>query len=97
MRVRINKHIVTENEICHGKPTFRETRILVGDIVGPVAAGEPIEKIIEEYPGLNRGMIREGLWNTPPRKHNEIIFYHRISEFLESGRCFFSQIGVTAF
>ena len=61
MRTVISKYIVADTEICHGKPTFKGTRILVSDIVELVAAGVPIEKIIEEYPRLNRKMIKEAL------------------------------------
>jgi uncharacterized protein (DUF433 family) len=29
----IGRHIVTDPGICHGKPTFRRTRILVSDVL----------------------------------------------------------------
>ena len=61
MRVEISKHIVADSEICHGKPTFRGTRVLVSDVVELVAAGESAEKIIKGYPSLNREMIKEAL------------------------------------
>jgi uncharacterized protein (DUF433 family) len=61
MRVEISKHIVADSEICHGKPTFKGTRILVSDIVELVAAGETTEQLLEEYPGLSREMIQEAL------------------------------------
>lgn len=59
MRTEINNYIVADSEICHGKPTFKGTRILVSDILELVADGVPAEEIIEEYPGLNREMIKE--------------------------------------
>lgn len=61
MRVEISKHIVADSEICHGKPTFSGTRVLVSDIVELVAAGEPIERILEEYPSITKEMIQEAL------------------------------------
>ncbi|MBI2173527.1 MAG: DUF433 domain-containing protein [Candidatus Aenigmarchaeota archaeon] len=61
MRVEISRHIVADTEICHGKPTFRGTRILVSDIVELIAAGETPEKLIEEYPRLTKEMVREAL------------------------------------
>ncbi len=61
MRVEITKHIVADSEICHGKPTFKGTRVLVSDVIDLVAAGEPIEKIVKSYPSLNKEMIRESL------------------------------------
>ena len=61
MRAEISKNIVADSEICHGKPTFKGTRILVSDIVELVAAGEPTEKILKGYPGLTKEMIKEAL------------------------------------
>ena len=61
MRIEISKHVVADTEICHGKPTFKGTRILVSDVIELVAAGESIEGILESYPGLSKEMIREAL------------------------------------
>ena len=57
MRIDINEYIVADSEICHGKPTFKGTRILVSDIIELIAAGESIENLIKEYSGLTREMI----------------------------------------
>jgi len=61
MRVEINKYIVADTEICHGKPTFKGTRVLVSDIVELVAAGEPIEDILDNYPSITRKHISAAL------------------------------------
>ena len=61
MRIEINKHIVADSEICHGKPTFKGTRVLVSDIVELVAAGESVEMIIDGYPSLTKEMVRDAL------------------------------------
>ncbi len=61
MRVKISKHIVADSEICHGKPTFNGTRILVSDIIEIVATGESPKKILDEYPSLKKEMIHEAL------------------------------------
>ena len=37
----IGRHIVTDLGICHGKPTFRGTRVLVSDVLEQVASGCP--------------------------------------------------------
>jgi uncharacterized protein (DUF433 family) len=44
----IGRYIVTDPEICHGKPTFRGTRIFVADVLEQVADGLAWETIIEE-------------------------------------------------
>ena len=61
MRAEISKHIVADSEICHGKPTFKGTRVLVSDVVELIAAGEPVEKIVKSYHGLTEEMIQEAL------------------------------------
>ena len=43
------RHIVSDPEICHGKPTFRGTRIMVADVLEQVADGIAWETIIEEW------------------------------------------------
>ena len=45
----MGRYIVTDPEICHGKPTFRGTRILVADVLEQVADGLAWETIIEEW------------------------------------------------
>lgn len=53
------KWIVVDPEICHGKPVFKGTRILVSDVLEMLAAGMSIEEILKEYPQLSEEMIRE--------------------------------------
>jgi uncharacterized protein (DUF433 family) len=45
----MGRYVVTDPEICHGKPTFRGTRILVADVLEQVADGLAWETIIEEW------------------------------------------------
>jgi len=61
MRAEISKNIVADSEICHGKPTFKGTRILVSDILELVAAGEDIESILKSYKGITKEMVQEAL------------------------------------
>ena len=49
MRVEINKYIVADSEICHGKPTFKGTRIMVWQVLEMVEAGVPVEEIITSF------------------------------------------------
>ncbi len=61
MRVKITKHIVADSEICHGKPTFKGTRVLVSDIIELFGAGKTAEDILKSYPSITKGMIHESL------------------------------------
>ena len=47
----IGRYIVTDMEICHGKPTFRGTRIMVSQVLEQVASGMAWEAIIDEWRG----------------------------------------------
>jgi uncharacterized protein (DUF433 family) len=58
----IGRHIVTDPRICHGKPTFRGTRILVADVLEQVAEGMAWETIIEDWHGsITKDAIREAV------------------------------------
>ncbi|MGH9969296.1 MAG: DUF433 domain-containing protein [Pyrinomonadaceae bacterium] len=45
----MGRYVVTDPNVCHGKPTFRGTRVMVSDVLDQVAAGMAWESIIEEW------------------------------------------------
>lgn len=47
----LGRYIVADPEVCHGKLTFRGTRILVADVLEQVASGMAWETIVEEWRG----------------------------------------------
>jgi uncharacterized protein (DUF433 family) len=47
----LGRHIVVDARICHGKPVFRGTRILVSDVLAQVATGMSWDAIIAEWNG----------------------------------------------
>ena len=47
----MGRYIVSDPRICHGKPTFRGTRILVALVLEQVAAGMAWETIMEDWRG----------------------------------------------
>jgi uncharacterized protein (DUF433 family) len=47
----IGRYIVTDPNICHGKPTFRGTRIMVWQVLEQLANGMAWETIEEEWRG----------------------------------------------
>ena len=47
----MGRFIVADPEICHGKPTFRGTRILVADVLEQVASSVAWETILAERRG----------------------------------------------
>ncbi|MEM2247772.1 MAG: DUF433 domain-containing protein [Thermoproteota archaeon] len=61
MRVEINDYIVIDSEICHGKPTFRGTRIMVWQVLEMLKAGYGFEEILREFPSLTVEHIKAAL------------------------------------
>ena len=57
MQVEWRGHIVSTPEVLRGKPRIKETRIPVSLILGYLAAGSTVEKILEEFPDLTREHI----------------------------------------
>jgi len=47
----LGRHIVADPRICHGKPVFRGTRVLVADVLDQVGAGMAWESIADEWNG----------------------------------------------
>lgn len=46
--------IIVDPQVCSGKPCIRGTRIMVKNILGMIAGGYTIEKVLEAYPELTR-------------------------------------------
>lgn len=51
MMKALGRYIVADAAICHGKPTFVGTRILVADVLEQVATGMAWEAIVEDWRG----------------------------------------------
>ena len=60
-RIEINKYIVADPEICHGKPTFKGTRIMVWQILQMLAQGENEKSIHKAFPSLNTSHVKAAL------------------------------------
>ena len=59
---QMGRHIIADPKICHGKPTFRNTRVLVSDVLEQVARGMAWETIIEEWNGsITKDAISEAV------------------------------------
>ena len=46
---QLGQYIVADPNICHGKPTFINTRVFVSDVLEQVAEGMAWEEIIYEW------------------------------------------------
>ncbi|MEX0966266.1 MAG: DUF433 domain-containing protein [Bacteroidia bacterium] len=50
----LQNRITVNPDICHGKPTIRNTRMMVESLLEYLAAGDTIEDILAEFPNLER-------------------------------------------
>ncbi len=53
--------IVTDRNICSGKPSIRGTRIMVTNILGMLAGGYTPERVLEAYPELTQPDVSAAL------------------------------------
>lgn len=58
----IGQYIVTDPKVCHGKPTFRGTRIMVHQVLNMVAKEVPWETIIQRcHNSITKEAITEAI------------------------------------
>lgn len=62
-RIELGRYIVADPEICHGKPTFKGTRIFVRDVLADVEQGLSWNFIIQRWGGgkLSKDAIAEAV------------------------------------
>jgi uncharacterized protein (DUF433 family) len=53
--------ILIKPAVCHGKPCIKGTRIMVSVILDYLKAGESVETILQQYPGLSKEDVRAAL------------------------------------
>ena len=59
--MKIDSYISVEPDICHGKPCFSGTRIMVSLVLEMMEGGATIEEILEAYPVLSREHVQAAL------------------------------------
>ena len=55
------ERIVTNPQVCHGKPCLRGTRIMVSVLLDNLAEGLTPEEIVRDYPPLTVEDVRAAL------------------------------------
>ncbi len=63
--------IVTDPEICHGKPCFKGTRILVSEALEILEGGESIHDVVKSFPALTVKHVRAALHYAANLVNNE--------------------------
>jgi uncharacterized protein (DUF433 family) len=72
----MNERIVTDAAICSGKPVIRGTRIMVKNILGLVAGGYSVDRILQSYPELTKEDVSAALEYAANLVAEEQIFIH---------------------
>ena len=54
----MSERITVQPDICNGRPVIRGTRITVQTVLEYLAAGDSVEDVLEEYPGLTRADVQ---------------------------------------
>jgi len=60
-KIIINKYIVADPQICHGKPTFKGTRMMVWQVLEMLKDGFGEKEIFESFPQLAKKHIKAAL------------------------------------
>ena len=60
-RIQINKYIIADSDICHGKPTCKGTRIMVWQVLEMLGGGETPRDILKAFPTLRPEHISAAL------------------------------------
>jgi uncharacterized protein (DUF433 family) len=78
----IKNYITTDSGICHGKPCFKGTRVMVYMVLEMLADGETSEEIIKNaYPQLTKKHIEAALlYAAHMAKAGHIVEAHAVSK-----------------
>jgi uncharacterized protein (DUF433 family) len=59
--ITVGQYLVVDQRICHGKLTFKGTRVPVEAVLSFLAQGETIEEILQSWPELKRAAVEEAI------------------------------------
>lgn len=62
----MTEYVVVDPNVCADKPTIRGTRIMVKNILGIVAGGYTVDRILEAYPKLIKEAVQAAPGQAPP-------------------------------
>lgn len=60
-KVIIDKYIIADPEVCHGKPTFKGTRVMVWQILNMLESGNDTKEILKAFPSIRLEHIKAAL------------------------------------
>jgi uncharacterized protein (DUF433 family) len=60
-RVKVGKFLVVDPKMCHGKLTFRGTRVPVTTVLHFLATGKTMADVLADWPELKREAVEEAV------------------------------------
>ena len=72
----MNECIAVDPQICSGQPVIRGTRIMVKNILGMVAGGYTLDRIVQAYPELTAQDVSAALEYAAQVVAEEQVFAH---------------------
>ena len=72
----MNERIIVDPQVCSGKPVIRGTRIMVKNILGMVAGGYTVDRIVQAYPELQPQDVSAALEYAAQVVAEEQVFTH---------------------
>jgi len=59
--VNLETRIVRDTRICGGEPVFKGTRVTLRTVLASLAAGDSVEEILADFPGLQPADIQAAI------------------------------------
>jgi uncharacterized protein (DUF433 family) len=72
----MNDRIAVDPQVCSGKPVIRGTRIMVKNILGMIAGGYTVDRVIQAYPELTKDDVSAALEYAAQIVDEEQVFAH---------------------
>ena len=60
-QINLNKYIVANPSICHGKPTFKGTRVMIWQVLDMLREGLSLQEILQAFPSLKSRDVKAAL------------------------------------
>ena len=57
----VGRFLVADARICHGKLTFKGTRVPVETVLSFLAQGETIDQVLQSWPEIKREAVEEAI------------------------------------